>query len=366
MNHNMDENGDKSENNKPGTKLHQTIPLTSEPQFDFWHVNGYKKTVKRVDDGSKLCDDLTKMITERADIESNYANKLQGWSKKWTDLISKGAEYGSCNSSWLEVAKEAERLSTIYSELQAMLLTQVCQSISTWKGQHYHKSLLSWKETKNAEEGFSKAHKPYAKRYDTVLKCKKSYFAACVARDQVQKQLDNCTTSSPQTDEQKKKLNDKLTKAKNDVVTTQSDYKEAIRDITSYNPKYKEDMVFMFEKLQESEKERKIFMKSTMQSICQVLNPTHIFERYSQIHDSLSRFIENCDPATDISWWAATYGTDLPFHCVEYEEYNPKSTEEQAVAVREAQKPENVKKASPTDGDGSGLKTEKSSVCTTL
>lgn len=46
--------------------------------LNFWDVNGYKKTVKRIDDGAKLCDDLAKLIGERAEIESLYAGKLQG------------------------------------------------------------------------------------------------------------------------------------------------------------------------------------------------------------------------------------------------------------------------------------------------
>lgn len=71
----MDSNyGD--QNSNTGTQPHQTI--TTEPQFDFWNVNGYKKTVKRVDDGRTLCDDMMKMIAERSEIENNYANKLQG------------------------------------------------------------------------------------------------------------------------------------------------------------------------------------------------------------------------------------------------------------------------------------------------
>lgn len=46
--------------------------------FNFWDVNSYKRTVKRIDDGAKLCDDLLKLLAERAEIEGLYATKLQG------------------------------------------------------------------------------------------------------------------------------------------------------------------------------------------------------------------------------------------------------------------------------------------------
>jgi len=54
------------------------LPLTG---FNFWDVNSYKKTVKRIDDGAKLCDDLLKLLAERAEIEGLYAAKLQGKSR---------------------------------------------------------------------------------------------------------------------------------------------------------------------------------------------------------------------------------------------------------------------------------------------
>lgn len=53
-----------------------TAPSTSS--FNFWDVNGYKPTVKRIDDGARLCDDFLKLLAERAEIEGLYATKLQG------------------------------------------------------------------------------------------------------------------------------------------------------------------------------------------------------------------------------------------------------------------------------------------------
>ena len=46
--------------------------------FNFWEINNYKKTVKRMEDGARLCDDFMKMVNERAEIESSYYNKLKG------------------------------------------------------------------------------------------------------------------------------------------------------------------------------------------------------------------------------------------------------------------------------------------------
>ena len=56
----------------------------------FWEIDQFRRTVKRVDDGLHMCHELSRMIAERAEIEHDYAKKLQAWSKKWNEAIEKG------------------------------------------------------------------------------------------------------------------------------------------------------------------------------------------------------------------------------------------------------------------------------------
>ena len=67
-----------------------TEEVIHPPSDSFWEVECYKRTVKRQDDGYKLCSELMQLIQERGHIEKEYAKSLKGWSKKWTDLIDKG------------------------------------------------------------------------------------------------------------------------------------------------------------------------------------------------------------------------------------------------------------------------------------
>lgn len=67
--------------------INEEIQASSD---SFWEIGQYKRTVKRIEDGRKLCDDLMSLIQERSKIEKEYSDKLKHWSSKWNGLIQKG------------------------------------------------------------------------------------------------------------------------------------------------------------------------------------------------------------------------------------------------------------------------------------
>ena len=45
-------------------------------------------------------------------------------------------------------------------------ISEVSSQVLKWKADTYHKGIIGIKEVKKAEEGFSKAQKPWAKKFD--------------------------------------------------------------------------------------------------------------------------------------------------------------------------------------------------------
>ena len=87
------------------------------------------------------------------------------WNKKWSDTFSKGGEYGSLLGALKDGLEESTEIANVHVAVQSKLFETV-QHIQDWKSDSYHKGIMGWKETKKCDEGFSKAHKPWLKKYD--------------------------------------------------------------------------------------------------------------------------------------------------------------------------------------------------------
>lgn len=164
-------------------------------------VGNYKRAVKRFDDGHRLCNDLMGCLQERAKIEKAYGDQLTTWSKRWRQLIEKGQhvlytvfqfaqtvfeqfvlcllvifvflspgpQYGSVERAWLAVMTEAEKVSELHQDVKNNLMNDDVEKVKNWQKEAYHKQMIGgFKEAKEAEEGFKKAQKPWAKKLKEV------------------------------------------------------------------------------------------------------------------------------------------------------------------------------------------------------
>lgn len=67
------------------------------------------------------------------------------------------------------VMAEAEKVSELHQEVKNNLVSEDFEKVKNWQKDSYHKQMMGgFKETKEAEEGFKKAQKPWAKKLKEV------------------------------------------------------------------------------------------------------------------------------------------------------------------------------------------------------
>lgn len=80
-----------------------------------------------------------------------------------------GPQYGSVERAWVALMAEAEKISELHQEVKNRLVTDDFEKVKNWQKDSYHKQMMGgFKETKEAEEGFKKAQKPWAKKLKEV------------------------------------------------------------------------------------------------------------------------------------------------------------------------------------------------------
>lgn len=291
----------------------------------FWEPGNYKRTTKRIEDGYKLCNDLMQLIQERSEIEKTYAKSLRNWAKKWNESIEKGPEYGTTEAAWKGVLVEAERKCEMHLRIKERLLNDVVTQIKQWQKENYHKSMMQIKEKKEMDDNFKKAQKSWAKLLAKVNKCKTDYHTACKNERSAVNQERNATGDTSLSPDQVlsvKKLQDRVTKCKDDVQKTKEKYEQALQEINDFNAKYMEDMTDVFDKCQIFEEKRLNFFKEMLFGIHGCLNISTDAE-LPQIYEEYRHTVQNADAAKDLKWWANNHGVGMAMNWPQFEEYTP-------------------------------------------
>ncbi|XP_048404801.1 protein kinase C and casein kinase substrate in neurons protein 2-like isoform X2 [Stegostoma tigrinum] len=290
------------------------------PSDSFWEVGNYKRTVKRFDDGHKLCNDLMTCLHERARIEKSYAQQLSEWAKKWKQLLEKGPQYGTLEKAWVALTNEAEKVSELHLEVKCALMNEDFEKVKNWQKEAYHKQMMAnFKETKEAEDGFRKAQKPWAKKLKEVEAAKKAYHVACKEEKIAISRESNCKADPNANPEQLKKVQDKVEKSKQDVQKTKEKYEKNLEELNKTTPQYIENMEQVFEQCQQFEKKRLDFFQEILLEVKQHLDLSTT--SYNTIYEELEQSVKSADAKEDLKWFRCTHGPGMPMNWPQFEEW---------------------------------------------
>jgi len=250
----------------------------------FWEIGQFKRTIARIDNGPKVCDDLLNFIKERSNIEEQYSKLLKHWSAKYRKVIEKNASYNTQESTWLQMLCEADRAAELHLKMKESLMTDPYEKVKCWKKENYHSLTLGGlKESKSASDEFSRAQKQWAKYFKKVQDARKAYFNICKEERTAQIQESSAKSDSSQAPEKLKKLQEIVEKKSSEKEKLMDKYESALVDLDRDQPRYMEDMERAFERCQEMEKKRLDFFKDIFGNI-------HSHLDLSKVPESVSNF----------------------------------------------------------------------------
>ncbi|XP_030276905.1 protein kinase C and casein kinase substrate in neurons protein 1 [Sparus aurata] len=296
--------------------------IQEETTDSFWEVGNYKRTVKRIDDGHRLCSDLMNCIQERAKIEKAYSQQLTEWSKRWRQLVDRGPQYGTVERAWMGMMTEAEKVSELHQDVKNNLMNEDFEKVKNWQKDLYHKQMMGgFKETKEAEEGFKKAQKPWAKKLKELEAAKKSYHMACKEEKLASIREANSKGEASVTADQQKKLHEKVDKCKQDSQKAKEKYEKALDELSKCTPNYMENMEQVFDQCQQFEEKRLSFLREVLLDVKRHLNLTED-QSYATVYRELERTITSASAQDDLKWFSNTHGPGMHMNWPQFEEYN--------------------------------------------
>lgn len=289
----------------------------------FWMPGNYHSTVKRVDEGHHICNDIIACFQERAKIEKQYSLQMEEWARKWRPLVNGSSMYGSLLRSWQAFMTATDRLSELHVEIQKSLVADDGEKIRKWQKDMYHKKIFGgFKEAYEIESGFYKAQKPWAKKLKKLSKVKRVFHKVSKKEHLATVRENNIKGSKDVTPEKQKKAQEEREKCTQDMEKVKQRYQKALDDLNRYNPRYMEEMETVFDLSQQFEQKRIAFLKQAFLSIHRHLDITNN-ESAKVIYGDLLQAISSVSEQEDLKWWRTQRGPGMSMNWPQFEEWNP-------------------------------------------
>ncbi|XP_068440024.1 protein kinase C and casein kinase substrate in neurons protein 1-like [Clinocottus analis] len=302
--------------------------LPKEPPEDamkqsFWMPRNYVRTVHRTEQSFQACNDIVACFTERAKVEKQYAQQLSQWSSKWKSIVDSRPLYGSLMRAWQCFFTSTERLSALHSSISQSLAVEEGGRVKTWQKEIFPKQIFcGFKESHNNNTSFSRAQKPWSKKLMKLEKARVAYHKSCQREQTALDKEKQANENSEMSPEKKQKITGAREKVTEEKEKIRDRYEKLLEDVTSYTPRYMEEMEAIFEESQEEERKRISFLKQAFLSIHRHLDITNnesVKAVYSELHHTLM----SIDEQDDLKWWKNNRGPGMPTDWPKIDEWVP-------------------------------------------
>uniref|UniRef100_A0A3Q3E7R8 Zgc:91999 n=1 Tax=Hippocampus comes TaxID=109280 RepID=A0A3Q3E7R8_HIPCM len=283
----------------------------------------YVPTVHRTQQSYRACNDLVACFTERASVERQYAQQLSQWSSKWKAIVDSRPLYGSLMTAWQSFFTSTERLSALHLSISQSLVAEEGVRVKTWQRETFPKKLFcGFRESYDNNASFSRVQKPWNKKLTKLEKARATYHKCCQKEQSAmdkEKQANDAENWSP---EKKQKVTEARELATDAKEKARERYEKLLEDVTSYTPRYMEEMEVIFEQSQEEERKRISFLKQAFLSIHRHLDVTNndsVKEVYNELHQTLMAINEE----EDLKWWKNNHGPGMLTNWPKIQEWVP-------------------------------------------
>uniref|UniRef100_A0A3Q4H8G7 Protein kinase C and casein kinase substrate in neurons 3 n=1 Tax=Neolamprologus brichardi TaxID=32507 RepID=A0A3Q4H8G7_NEOBR len=213
-----------------------------------------------------------------------------------------GPQYGTLEKAWHAFMQAADRLSELHMELRERLAGEDSEKVRSWQKEAFHKQMMGgFRETKDADDGFRKAQKPWVRK----LK-EKSYHQA---------RKEEWTAANREAHAKADPTNSSVCVC---LWQVKERYSKALEELNRCNPRYMEDMEQVFDLTQEAERKRLCFFKDVLLDIHTHLDLSSK-DSFKALYQDLGQTIRAANETEDLRWWRNTHGPGMSMNWPQFE-----------------------------------------------
>lgn len=291
----------------------QTTPerILSNPWYDkgFCEPNQYRAALDRCKGGYESCDLFIEIFSERARIEREYVAALERWSQSSIKEVGQSKEFGTNKKAWLECIRGTKEIGKTHEAIANQIQQTVVDPMVSYKKDNYGKSIVHVKKIKEFERDFEQAQKPWLKLLDKINKTKKEYQDAHRAWKKAETAEKIIESDQGAEIDQKNKVKMSVSTYKKDCEAAENKYQQLIDEMKNTRPNYENSMKEVLNRTHVFERKR----LEKFVELYKALQKAMIIDKDPNLKSMFDIFeagIKGQDIEKDINWWNSHYGSD--------------------------------------------------------